>query len=111
MRLEWLFSARSGASSPACASSDSSRLLTDVTGTFIDRARIDWSALLGRVGAPADRALIESLRALETIRRDASPDAPDDSRLLPYRLARIAAIAAAIQIGIGAICVLHAIVT
>jgi Protein kinase domain len=108
MRLEWLFNARSAASSRACATSDSSRLLTDVTGTFIDRARIDWSALLARVRAPADRALIESLCALETIRRDTSPGVPDESRFLSYRLARVVAIAAAVQISIGALCVLHA---
>jgi hypothetical protein len=108
MPLEWLFSARSGASSRACATNDASRLLTDVTGTFIDRAPIDWAALLARVGAPADRALIESLRALEIVRRDASADVPDDSRLLTYRFARLVALVAVIQIMVGTLCVLHA---
>jgi Protein kinase domain len=119
MRLEWLFSARSGASSRQCATTspsrtgatgDASRLLTDVTGTFIDRMPIDWPALLGRVGAPADRALIEALRVLEIIRRETSPDGPDESRLPSYRLARLIAIAAAAQVTVGVICVLHAIV-
>jgi hypothetical protein len=47
---------------------DAPRLLADAAAAFIDRAPIDWSALLSRVRASPDRALFENLHTLSTVR-------------------------------------------
>jgi hypothetical protein len=49
------------------------RLVADATRAFVDHAAIDWRALLGRLGRPADRALIENLRLLDEMRRGTRP--------------------------------------
>src|SRR5258706_1326838 len=47
---------------------DAARLLEHATAAFVDRATIDWPALLSRVRASPDRALFENLFALAAVR-------------------------------------------
>jgi hypothetical protein len=68
MRREWRFGVRSAASPSTCAIADDARVASDVAGAFVDRAPIDWNTLRDRLHAPADRAWLDSLRALESIR-------------------------------------------
>src|SRR5262249_59749745 len=70
------------------------RLLARATDAFVDGVPIDWSALLARIGTPADRALVESLRDLEAV-RDArrSKDRPA-ARAPQFRLGAMLVIAA-----------------
>lgn len=39
-----------------------------MTGAFVDRASVDWAALLSRIGSPRDRSSVEALRVLEALR-------------------------------------------
>src|SRR6267378_2747129 len=47
---------------------DAPRLLEHATAAFVDRATIDWPALLSRVHTSPDRALFENLYALAAVR-------------------------------------------
>jgi len=50
---------------------DAPRLLEHATAAFVDRATIDWPALLSRVHTSPDRALFENLYALAAVRNAA----------------------------------------
>jgi hypothetical protein len=47
---------------------EATRLLTDATEAFVNRAPVDWAALLSRVGASPQRALFENLRTVAALR-------------------------------------------
>lgn len=78
MRLEWPFSARWRGWRKKCSGRDRPRLLDRLTGSFVDRTAIDWSALLTRVVPAADRAFVENLRQIDqlrsSVRSRATPD-------------------------------------
>lgn len=52
---------------------DGPRLLSHATAAFVDRASIDWGALLSRAGASRDRAVFENLHRLAALRHAARP--------------------------------------
>lgn len=56
-----------------CTPAEADRLLTEVTGAFVDRGPIDWDALVNRHGGPAGRGALANLRLLDTFRRRAAP--------------------------------------
>ena len=76
MPREWRFAGLLAALRNACARADGSRVPAEIADAFVDRAPIDWGALLTRVRTPGDRALIENLRRLDLI-RNARPSAAD----------------------------------
>jgi hypothetical protein len=76
MPQEWRFAGLLAALRNACARADGSRVPAEIADAFVDRAPIDWGALLTRVRTPGDRALIENLRRLDLI-RIARPSAAD----------------------------------
>src|SRR5262245_40873446 len=104
MPHEWPFIAPFAAWRRRCARSDGAPLGQDATEAFLDRAPIDWSALLSRVAHPHDRALVENLRALDRVRAAASPvaDVGEWSGAAAL-LARVVIALAILQIAGGAI--------
>src|SRR5207248_9064511 len=76
MRREWRFGGRSAASPSTCATADPGRIPPTVADAFVDRAPIDWTALLRRVRSSADRSLFESLRLLDQFRSPAAAGRP-----------------------------------
>jgi len=75
---------------------DAARLLADATAAFVDRAPIDWPALLSSVRASPDRRLFENLHVLAAVR--------DASSSLEARPARpSASFAAWIIVGVAAV--------
>ena len=63
MPREWRSVARLTAWLSNSANADT-RLRTDIAWAFVDRAPIDWTALLERVSDPGVRSSIEELRSL-----------------------------------------------
>jgi hypothetical protein len=63
----WRFSAPLTAWRRRCARPDAPRVARRATEAFVDRTPIDWTALLRRAGAQ-DRAHVENLRILDTVR-------------------------------------------
>src|SRR5690242_15312954 len=86
MPREWRFGARSAGSPPRCASPDSARLPNEVADAFVDRAAIDWPALLTRVESSTNRALFENLRIVDRFRQPRSADGPIVKSGPPYLL-------------------------
>src|SRR4051812_48471010 len=70
----WRFAARSTVSPSACASTDpSGGLGASITGAFVDRTPIDWTALLKRARDPDERASLEALWRLDDLRGGSRP--------------------------------------
>ena len=68
MPREWRSIARFAAWRRTSEAIDGSRLVSGAAGAFVDRRAIDWSALLGRVRTPRDRALVQALHLLDQVR-------------------------------------------
>ena len=85
----WRSPARSPASPRACAT-EPPGIRPAVADAFVDRAAIDWNALLGRVRDPHERASLEMLRRLDSL-RGSSGAAPADApgRAIPVLLLRL----------------------
>jgi hypothetical protein len=80
--------------------------LRQATEAFVDRAPIDWTALLQRVSHPRDRALVEHLRALDRVRAPAMPwHGVGEWPGLPAALVRATIALAILQIASGVVLV------
>ncbi|MPZ17572.1 MAG: protein kinase [Luteitalea sp.] len=71
MPREWLFNARFAGWRSRWANAEPRRLLVQATEAFIDRALIDWATLLGRARGDRDRAIVQNLCFLDSIREAA----------------------------------------
>src|SRR5260221_11353506 len=80
----WRLPARSRVSPRACATDASPAIPAAIAGALVRRTPIGWTALLDRVLDPRDRASLEALRRLDTLRGRQGPAA-----LLPGRGLRI----------------------
>src|SRR5262245_47563717 len=97
MRRGWRSSAPCAGWRSRWPMTDPPRLRADATAAFVDRAPIDWPALLSRVRTPRERAFFENLRLVaavreanrrETVRRAPSPAA----RTAAWSLVAVAAV-------------------
>ena len=68
MLHEWRSPARWLGSRNAWRPADAARRRAAILGAFVDRARIDWSAALRHARDPEERALVEGLHRLDSIR-------------------------------------------
>jgi Protein kinase domain len=107
MPREWRFGAPSAASPNRCAIAEPSGVPADVADAFVDRVPIDWAALLARVSASSDRALLESLRILDLVRSRTSPATVATTPLRALRAARAVLTLASVQTAwcLGGVCV------
>ena len=75
---------------------------TGIAEAFVDRAAIDWAALLRRARASADRTLLENLSFLDSIRPSRSASrVPAEAFSWPVSFARVVFALAAVQTACG----------
>jgi len=102
MLREWRFGVRSAASPNECATTEAPRVPAEVTSAFVDRAPIDWDALVLRAPGPAGRSTLDILRYLESIRSPVAADpAATDIPSWATLIARTACALAAVQTACG----------
>jgi hypothetical protein len=91
----WRLPARSTVWPRACATDPA--IPSAVAGAVVDRTAIDWDALLARVRDPRDRAPLEALRRLDSLRGPQSPAGVPPGRDLRIFLLRLLVALAALQ--------------
>src|SRR5690242_11674247 len=101
MPREWPFGARSRGSPKKCATAEPPPVPAELTEAFVDRASIDWTALLVRTRASTDRSILENLRFLDSIRTPADRPQQSAAPVWPVRLAVGVLALAAIQTACG----------
>jgi hypothetical protein len=100
----WRSPARSPGSPRACAT-EPPPIRAAITNAFVDRTAIDWTGLLERVRDPRERASLEMLRRLETLRGVPAASRIPAGRTLPVVLLRLLVALAAMQTVAGLLAV------
>jgi hypothetical protein len=92
----WRSPARSPGSPRACAT-EPPPIRAAITNAFVDRTAIDWTGLLERVRDPRERASLELLRRLDTLRGVPDAGRIPSGRTLPVLLLRLLVALAVMQ--------------